>query len=226
MDENNKIKKKNNKKIITRTIAIILFFVILITTLFTITCSVKASNLAFGRYRFYIMKSKTQPEIAQEGSLVIAKKLKYGEIAIGDKVVYKDNQFYFCDEVTETKKADIITKMIFAEKDGVRYQFSEDEVSGRIVKTINKLGYFIDFMTSVKGIAIFVSFIICFYIILRVFLLYKKNNDDKKIEKKQDKVEDTKDDIKNTLEEVEQNTQEKLFENAQDNVEKDTNENK
>lgn len=152
-DENNMNQRKEqnkvtNKKVVTQIVAVVLFVVILILSLITIASSVKAKNLAFLRYRYYIMRSKSQPEIARVGDLVIAKKLDNGHIQVGDNIVYGDGKFYYCDEIVQSKKMNTTTKIIIAEKDGVRYQFSESEIEGKIVKTIPQLGDIIAFMRT------------------------------------------------------------------------------
>ena len=104
-------KKYFNKKVITSIFAVILFVSILVISLITLASTVKASNLAFCKYRFYIMKSESQPEIALKGDLVIAQRLKLGEAKPGDKIVYGDGEFYYCDNIEQTKKINTITKI-------------------------------------------------------------------------------------------------------------------
>ena len=86
MEKNNKqMKKENNnfktQKIVLQTFIIIFSLIILSLSLITLASTVKASdNLAFGRFRFYIMRSQSQPEIAEVGDLVIAHKMDPGQI--------------------------------------------------------------------------------------------------------------------------------------------------
>jgi len=168
--------KNMRKKIVTQVTAVILFLFILITSLITLYSSIKASNLAFLKYRFYIMETDTQQEIANKGDLVIAKKLKNGEIQAGDYIVYGDNEFYYCDEIVETKKINTVTKIITAERNGIKYQFSEDEVSGKIVKKINKLGEIIKFLRTPVAIVIFILFVICIFALLRISISKRIGN--------------------------------------------------
>ncbi len=178
--EEKKEQKKNNKdikKISTQVIAAILFLVILIVTLITIACTVKASNLAFLRYKFYIMRSQSQTNIAYPGDLVIAKKMSVDKMKVGDSIVYGGKKYYFADSITQVKKANTITKVIVAEKDGVRYQFSEGDIEGKVVKTIPELGNIISFLRTPLGMVIFIIFTICVFALLRVLLLKGKDDD-------------------------------------------------
>lgn len=163
-----------NKKIITQIIACILFAFILIVSLITVFSSIKAKNLAFLNYRFYAMKAEEQPEIAKKGDLVIAKRLKYGEAEVGNKIVYGNGEVYYCDEIVETKKTDKISKIIISEKNGIKYQFSEDDVSGKVVKVIPKIGSLITVLRSKLGIILTSIVIICIFVLLRMALLKTK----------------------------------------------------
>ena len=120
------------------------------------------------------MKSESQPEIALKGDLVIAKKLKLGEIQPGDKIVYGDGKFYYCDNIEQTKKINTITKMITAQRDGIKYQFSEDEVEGKIICTIHELGDIISFLRTPIGMLFFIVFIICVFLLMRIIFIGKK----------------------------------------------------
>ena len=186
--ENNKQMKNNlNLKKRSLQVFIIVFsLTVLILSLITLASSVKASNLAFGRHRFYIMKSDSQSEIAERGDLVIAEYAEPGVIKSGDKIVYKDKEFYYCDKVVETKKLNIVNKVIIAEKDGVSYQFNESDVQGKVVGNIHKLGSIITFIRTPLGIVFFMLFIVCLFTLLRILITYKKDED--KVESsKQDK---------------------------------------
>ena len=127
--------------------------------------------------QFYIMKSTTQPEIAESGDLVITEKLGPGLIKSGDKIVYKDNEFYYCDDVVETRKTNIVNKLIIAEKDGVSYQFDESYVQGKVVNRIPKLGAIITFIRTPLGIVFFMLFIVCLLALLRLLITYSKKED-------------------------------------------------
>lgn len=187
MEEKKEQKIIINKKLITQIIAIILFVVILVLSLITLSSSVKASNLAFGTYRFYIMESEAQPNIALKGDLVIAKKLKYGEVQKGDSIVYSDGKFYYCDEVVQTKKNNTIVKMVIAENEGVRYQFAEDEVSGKVIHNIHGLGNIISFLRTPIGMVFFVIFTICVFLLLRILFIKKDEKDDEQNKEQQNK---------------------------------------
>ena len=179
MEEKKEQKKCYIKKTITAVIAVILFVLILVISLITMASSIKASNLAFGRYRFYIMKSESQPEIAEKGALVIAKKLKAGEVQQGDKIVYGEGEFYYCDNIVQTRRINTITKMITAQREGIKYQFSEDEVEGKIVYVINDLGDIIAFLRTPIGMVIFIIFVVCVFILMRIVFVGKKKDEEK-----------------------------------------------
>ena len=177
--ENNKqmINKSDIKKKTLQAFIIVFSLTILILSLITLASSVKASNLAFGRTQFYIMKSTSQPEIANAGDLVIVKRQDPGQIKAGDKIVYKDGEFYYCDKVVQTKKSNIVNKFILAEKDGVSYQFDESNVKGTVFKTIPRLGAIITFIRTPIGIVFFMLFIICLFALLRILITYGKKED-------------------------------------------------
>lgn len=171
MEKINERKKGKNKKLITQIIATLLFVVISILSIITVTSSVKASNLAFFKYRYYIMKAESHPQVANAGDFVIAKKMKFGDVHEGDNIVYKDGKFYYCDEIIDVKNNNSAIKVIIAEKDGIKYRFSEDDIEGKIVKVIPHLGSVIDFLRTPLGIVMFVLFIMCLFILLRILLL-------------------------------------------------------
>ena len=170
--ENNKqmIKKLDIKKIVAQSLIVVFSLTVLILSLITLASSVKASNLAFGRYHFYIMKSTTQPEIAECGDFVITERFDKGKIKAGDKIVYKDNEFYYCGSVVETRKTNIVNKLIIAEKDGVKYQFDEYYVQGKVIKNVHKLGAVISFIRTPLGIVFFMLFMICLFCLLRILI--------------------------------------------------------
>lgn len=166
----------NNKKTIIKTkikigIILTLSVLILAITLITLFCTTVESNLSFLNYKFYIMESQSQSYIAQKGDLVIVKKNKPNEIEKGDHIVYKDKNIYYCDNIVETKKINTLNKMVIAEKEGVRYQFSEDEIEGKIVCKISKVGNIINFLRTPIGILLFAVFVVCIFILLRILLV-------------------------------------------------------
>ena len=173
--EKNK-KQMKNKKIFLQILIVITSIIILVLSLITLASTVKANdNLAFGRYRFYIMRDQSQPEIAQTGDLVIAKRLDLGEINKGDKIVYRGDEYYFANEVVEVTKSNIVNKIVIAEKDGISYRFNEAEISGKVVKKIYKLGNVISFMRTPFGILLFVLFTAALFMFLKILVADTKN---------------------------------------------------
>lgn len=174
--ENNKqmMNKVNVKKRSLQVFIVVFSLTMLILSLITLASSVKASNLAFGRYQFYIMKSTTQPDIAESGDLVITEKANPGGIKSGDKIVYKDSEFYYCDSVEETRKVNIVNKIIIAEKDGVRYQFDESDVQGKVIVKMHKVGAIFTFIKNPVGMVFFTLFILCLLALLRLLITYTK----------------------------------------------------
>ena len=191
--------RKLNKKNLTAIFAVVLFLVILILSLITLASTVKSKdNLAFLKYRYYIMDTNSHPSIAQRGDFVIAKKLKYGEVKVGDSIVYGGKKVYYCDEVIETKKNNTVTKMIIAESDGVKYQFSESDISGKVVKVIPKLGYIITFLRTPLGFVFFIIFTICIFLLIRfVYVRGLKKKEEQQIEEPENEEE-----IKKQIEEI------------------------
>ena len=187
---NEKYKRKENKIKTSARITIILTLLVLMLTILLITLfsTMFASNLAFLKYKFYIMDTDSQPDIAEKGDLVIAKRSLPGQVVKGDKVVYGGNKFYYCDDVVETKKVNTVYKIIIAEKEGVKYQFEESEIEGKVVKTIPNLGNIVLFLRTPLGIILYIVFTICVFILLRILLLRRKDED------KSNNIED----IKNT----------------------------
>jgi len=181
MEENNKQKKKRNIRIRKRflQVFIVIFsLTILIITLITIASTVKADDLAFGRYRFYIMRTESKPEAALKGDLVIAEKLDAGQLKVGDYIVYGGNKTYYCDEVAEIKKVNIVNKIITAENGGVSYKFNENEISGKVIARIYKLGNIITFLRTPVGIVFFIIFTICLFALLRILITYGKDDEE------------------------------------------------
>lgn len=175
--ENNKQKKNSIvvKKRILQAIIVIFSLTVFILSLITMASTIKVSNLAFGRTQFYIMKSSSYPEIAEVGDLVIVNRKDPGEIQAGDKIVYKDNEFYYCETVKSIKKNNIVNKLVIAEKNGISYQFSESEIKGKVVNKIPRLGAIISFIRTPLGIVIYLLFLICIFALLRILVSYSKN---------------------------------------------------
>lgn len=181
-DKNNMIKPR--VKIV---IILIIFVLMLVVILMMEFATIVASNLAFMDYKFYIMQSENQQNIAEKGDLVIVKKTKTGEVKKGDIVVFKDKNFYYCDEVIETKKVNIVYKMIIAENEGVKYRFEESEIEGKVVGKVYNLGNIILFLRTPLGIAIFIIFIACVFMLLKILLIdgvfNSKNNKENQLKK-------------------------------------------
>lgn len=183
MEENSNKNKCNYKKIILQVFIVLFSLLLLIITLITMTSTIKSSNnLAFGRYKFYIMKEEYKTDIAEAGDLIIVKKVKSEEIQIGDNIVYKDNKFYYCDNIVQTKKLNTITKIITAENNDIRYQFDASEIEGKIIFKIHKIGNIILFLRTPVGIILFILFIICLFTLLRAILIHNKNKYSKQME--------------------------------------------
>ena len=181
MEENKKQKKSRNirtKKRFLQVFIVIFSVTILILSLITLASTVKANDLAFGRYRFFIMRTESRPEAAEKGDLVIAKKLDVGELKAGDYIVYGGNKTYYCDKVAEIKKVNIVNKVITAESNGVSYQFNEADISGKVIKNYHKIGNIITFLRTPVGIVFFILFIICLFALLRILITYKKDSND------------------------------------------------
>ncbi len=175
MEENSKQKKKRNIRIRKRFLqAFIVVFSLftLIISLLVLASTVKADDLAFGRYRFYIMKTDSKLNVAHKGDLVIVKKLDAGQLKVGDYIVYGANKTYYCDQVAEIKKVNIVNKVITAENDGVRYKFDESEISGKVIKDVYKLGSIITFLKTPVGCVFYILFTICVFALLRILITY------------------------------------------------------
>ena len=175
MKEKNSKSNFGGKKIILLIFAIFLFVFMLIMLLITLYSTVRASNLAFGKYSFYIMKSDSQPEIAKRGDLVITKIHKNEEIQLGDKIVYRDNDLYYCDKIEETTEKANITKIITIQKDGIKYQLSENEIKGKVICSIHGLGNIITFLRTPVGMVFFIVFMICIFLVMRKLFINNEN---------------------------------------------------
>lgn len=185
MEENSNQNKCDYKKIILQIFIILFSFILLIVTLITMTSTIKSSgNLAFGRYKFFIMKEGYKTGIAEDGELIIVKKTKSDEIQIGDNIVYEDNEVYYCAKIEQTKKSNTITKLITDENDGIRYQFDVKEIEGKIIFKFHNVGNLILFLRTPLGIMLIFLFLIFLFVLLRIILVYYKNTYSKQIENK------------------------------------------
>lgn len=167
-------KIKVSIKLITIFILILAMFITILLTVFSTMFSSK--NLAFLNYRFYIMESESQPEIARKGDLVIAKIAQPGEVVKGDNIVYKDGNLYYCCNVEETKQSNIIYRWIITEDEGIMYKFDESEIEGKVICNIKELGNIILFLRTPLGAIIFIILTICIFVLLRILLLRKNDN--------------------------------------------------
>ncbi len=180
-NEQKKNEDINKVKSSIKLIAIFTFILVMIVTiLLTIFSTIFSSNnLAFLKYKFYVMESESQPNIAEKGDLVIAKIAKPGEVVKGDNIVYKDGNVYYCDNVEETRQSNIIYRWIIAEDEGIRYKFDESEIEGKVIYNIKELGSIVLFLRTPLGTIIFVILTICIFILLRILLLRKKDENNK-----------------------------------------------
>lgn len=196
MNDQKEQKKKNNNKIksiVKIVIILTLIVLILAITLITVFCTTIASNLTFLNYKFYVMEAESQPYIAEKGDLVIVKKAKPGEVIKKDNIVFRDGEFYYCDNVVETKMINTVYKMIIAENEGVRYQFAEDEIEGKVVRKISNLGNIILFLRTPIGVLLFTIFVICVFLLLRILFV---KNDSEKVDK--EKTDDESNELQKT----------------------------
>ena len=181
MNRNKERKKKKVAKVLLRITIVVLFLLTLILFLITMASTIiSKDNLAFIDYKFYIMKASSEPEIAHVGDLVIVEKYKPNTVQAGDKIVYSgnnDNKFYYCNSVNSTKKQNIIMKMITVESNGVQYQFEESEVEGKVIATVPLLGRITTFLRTILGKIVFILYIICLFILLRVIFTRRKMKD-------------------------------------------------
>ena len=182
MEKKDEQKKKKVIKLILQIIIILFSLALLLITLFTLACTVKhKDNLSFGKYKFYIMRTDAQPEIANLGDLVIVKQYQKEDIKVGEDIVYSgssDNKFYHTNRIIKTKQQNAIMKLIIAERDGVQYKFSESDVEGRIVNKIPKLGSIIIFLRTPLGTILFLLFVICLFILLRTLFIPRKEDEE------------------------------------------------
>lgn len=195
MENQKQQKKKSNKiKAVLILISSIIIFIIMLITMF---CTIVASNLSFLKYKFYVMEATSQPYVAEHGDFIITKNVKPGEIQKGDCIVFGGKEFYYCDEVIETRKVNRVYKMIIAEKDGVKYQFDESEIEGKIVKKIHHLGNIVLFLRTPLGILFFIIFTVCVFALFRILLVSKYNYEEEENQNNEDeqqtkKIETTK----------------------------------
>lgn len=167
---NNKKKNYSPSKLILIIIIILYSLLLLTISLFTLACTVKSSdNLAIGNYKFYLIKLDNN-KIIPKGDLVVVKKVKNETINIGDQIVYKEDQKYYCYNVENT-----INNSILVEKNGITYQFTKQTVEGKIVKKYRVLGNLVMFLRAPIGIIIFLIFTVLLFVLLRI-LITKDDN--------------------------------------------------
>lgn len=164
-------KEKNtcsSSKIILRIIIVIYSLLLLMVSLFIFASTIKSSNnLAIGNYKFYLIKKDNNKSIIPKGDLVIAKNEDFNK---GDKIVYKEDQQYYCDNVEN-----MVNNWVFVEKNGIMYQFSSNAIEGKIIGKSDIWGNIIMFLRAPIGIIIFLIFIILLFVILRI-LITKDDN--------------------------------------------------
>lgn len=175
MEENINKGKMNLKKIILQIFIVLFSLLMLIILLITIVSTVKsAGNLAFGKYKFYIMKSDYEINIAGEGDLVVVKEVNADEIKVGDNIVYSNNNFYYLNNVLQTPKFNTIKNIIVVEDDGIRYKYDISEIEGKVICNINNIGNIITCLRTPVGIIFFILFIICLFTLSRVIFIHNK----------------------------------------------------
>lgn len=177
MENQKQQKKKSNK--IKAVLILISSIIILIIMLITMFCTIVASNLSFLKYKFYVMEATSQPYVANHGDFIITKNVKPGEVQKGDCIVFGGKDFYYCDEVVETRKVNRVYKMVIAEKDGIKYQFDESEIEGKIVNKIPHLGNIVLFLRTPLGILFFIIFLVCVFALFRILLVSKYSYEEK-----------------------------------------------
>lgn len=176
MEGNSKKNNYNCHKIILK-MFIVLFSLCLVTiVVITIISTMNASgNLAFGKYKFFIIEEDYKTNTAKKGDLIIVNKDVTDEIEVGDSIVYEDNKIYYCDKVVQTRNVNNIIKIIIEENNSIKYQFDESEIEGKVIFKVDKIGNMIIFLRTPIGIVLFILFIICLFCLLRLFLLNYKN---------------------------------------------------
>ena len=188
-------KKEDNKKqdnLIKRSIKFIVILAVLILMYIMILMTVFATtraqfNLGFADYKFYAMESEAHPSIAKKGDLVIVRNNKHEEYKKGDGFVYGGQKFYYCDEVEEVRKENIVYKVLIAQDGVVKYRMYDTDVEGKVVYVIPVLGSIVWFLRTPLGIIFFILFTICLFILLRyLFVHNKKDEDDNENEEETD----------------------------------------
>lgn len=176
MNKNIKQEKHNYKRTTLRMCLSLMIIFIITSTFITVISTIKSSgNLSFGKYKFYIMMAESKDNATKKGDLVIVKKIKSDELRIDDDIVYNNDGFYYCNRIKQTRKVNTITKLIITEGNGIKYQFNEDEIEGKIVFNIHNIGNIIIILRTVFGIILFILFIICLFLLLRMFFMQNKN---------------------------------------------------
>lgn len=176
MEGNSKKNNYNCHKIILRIFIVLFSLCLLIVTIIATTSTIKASgNLAFGKYEFFIIKEDYNTNTAENGDLIIVNKDIINEIKVGDSIVYKDNKIYYCDNVVQTKNVNNKLQIIIKENDAVKYQFDQNEIEGKVIFKLHKIGNIIIFLKTPIGIILFILFITCLFLLLRRLLVNYRN---------------------------------------------------
>ena len=177
MESKKEQKKKNTKieKVILRIIVVLSFLIILIISLITLASTVMhKENLSFGTYKFYIMKTDSQEDIAKQGDLVIVKQYKPKEVAVGDSIVYYTGKDYHANKVLSTETKQDILNIVSIKENGIIYKTEESKLEGKVIKTIHNLGTIIYFLRTVLGTILFFLIVIALFITLRMVFIRKK----------------------------------------------------
>lgn len=176
MEGNSKKNNYNCHKIILRIFIVLFSICLLIVTIIATTSTIKASgNLAFGKYEFFIIKEKYNTNTAEKRALIIVNKEAANEIKVGDSIVYRDNKIYYCDNVVQTKNVNNELKIIIKENDVIKYQFDQNEIEGKVIFKLHKIGNIIIFLKTPVGIILFILFTICLFYLMRRLLVNYKN---------------------------------------------------
>jgi len=170
MEKDIKLKRKKHIKI---AISIILSIIIFINVLIVVFCSTVSSTLSYLDYKFYIMTSELQPEIAKKGDLVIVKEMKPGEVKKGDNIVYNDGQDNFCSTVIETRRVKTVYNDIIIQEDGIKYKFDEQDIQGKLVFRIKDLGRILKFLRTKLGMVFFAIFMLCWILLIKIVFINK-----------------------------------------------------
>lgn len=174
MEGNSKKNDYNCHKIILQIFIVLFSLCLLMVTIIVISSTIKSSgNLAFGKYEFFIIQENYKTDPAEIGDFVIVNKDATNEIKVGDNIVYKDNKIYYCDKVVQTRNVNKMLQITIKDN-GIKYQFDKNEIEGKVIFKVHKIGNIITFLRTPIGIILFILFVIClFYLLKRLLINYK-----------------------------------------------------